>query len=351
MNNHPAPLISIIIPVYNTEAYLSKCLDSAVNQTYQNIEIIVVDDGSPGNCKEICSLYPKVKYFSYGKNRGLFYARSYGVSQALGEYILNLDSDDWLSLDACSYIAKAIAKEKCDLYMHACAKVLPNQNIIWPSIKEKKSDLFTLHTKDLYFIHRFLWQFTFRKDILQKIYQDLQLEDHFILSEDLLHFITYLYYSKSWGKVPQLCYYYNCCNIDNSATRALMTTLKAERDIKDMKTLFSSLEKFRKLKKLPEGIFKKIEDKQFMDRMGEMKVNYLSLDWGKLLPLYTIVFGNQRIAESLYDYRFSPSMKGWVKMMVSLLTHISNIIMPENSFLYNIMRKIWWFFKVRGMIK
>ena len=94
--------VSVIVPVYNVEKYLEKCLDSLVNQTLKDIEIIVVNDGSPDNSQNIIDRYSK-KYQSikaYTKlNGGLSDARNYGLTKATGEYIAFLDSDDYVTYD------------------------------------------------------------------------------------------------------------------------------------------------------------------------------------------------------------------------------------------------------------
>lgn len=94
------PKISVIVPVYNTEKYLEKCFDSLINQTMNDIEIIVVNDGSPDNSQEIIDrykeLYPdKIKCFVQ-ENKGQAAARNFGIRQATGEFISFVDSDDYL---------------------------------------------------------------------------------------------------------------------------------------------------------------------------------------------------------------------------------------------------------------
>ncbi|MBP2114403.1 glycosyltransferase [Paenibacillus silagei] len=96
-------VVSIIVPIYNVEQYLVRCLKSLVNQTYKNIEIILVDDGSPDNCGDICDEYSKrdnrVKVV-HKKNGGLSDARNSGLKIAQGEFVLFVDSDDFIELDA-----------------------------------------------------------------------------------------------------------------------------------------------------------------------------------------------------------------------------------------------------------
>ena len=92
-------LLSIIVPVYNVEQYLSRCVDSLVNQTYHNIEIILVDDGSPDRSGEICDEYAKkdkrVKVI-HQSNGGLSDARNTALDIAKGDYLMFVDSDDWI---------------------------------------------------------------------------------------------------------------------------------------------------------------------------------------------------------------------------------------------------------------
>ena len=93
------PLISVIIPVYNVEKYLVQCIDSVINQPYKNLEILLVDDGSPDRCPEICDEYAKKDdriIVIHKKNGGLSDARNCGVTAATGKYILFIDSDDFI---------------------------------------------------------------------------------------------------------------------------------------------------------------------------------------------------------------------------------------------------------------
>ncbi len=91
-------MISVIVPVYKVEPYLTRCLDSIVSQTYKDLEILLIDDGSPDRCGEICDAYaekdPRIKVF-HTENRGLAAARNLGIDNSHGEYLIFIDSDDW----------------------------------------------------------------------------------------------------------------------------------------------------------------------------------------------------------------------------------------------------------------
>ena len=112
------PLVSIIVPVYNTEKYLPRCLDSLVNQTFRDIEIIIVNDCSQGNCNEIAEEYLKkdnrIKYIEHNENKGTLIARKTGSIAAEGDYITYLDSDDELDINTCEELYKVVSKEDYD---------------------------------------------------------------------------------------------------------------------------------------------------------------------------------------------------------------------------------------------
>lgn len=101
------PMISVIIPVYNVEKYLDRCVQSVFRQTYKNIEIILVDDGSPDSCGKMCDeyveKYPNVSCI-HKPNGGLASARNAGLQKASGSYIGFLDSDDWVAEDMYEYL-------------------------------------------------------------------------------------------------------------------------------------------------------------------------------------------------------------------------------------------------------
>ena len=139
------PKISICIPVYNVEKYLKNCLDSAISQTYKNIEIICVEDCSTDNSPQILDEYVKkdsrIKVIKHNQNKGMLIGRKTAVNIATGDYIMFLDSDDSITKDACKVIAKQIKRKAFDIIAFNC-------NIIdWGVNGEKPSKDFVKHFK------------------------------------------------------------------------------------------------------------------------------------------------------------------------------------------------------------
>ena len=127
------PLISIIIPVYNVEKYLDKCIESVKNQSYKNIEIVLVDDGSPDKCPEMIDEYAKSDKrirAIHKKNGGLSDARNEGLKNSNGEYITFIDSDDYISEDYVETLYNLIKKYNVKLSGTAHQVIYKDGNII-----------------------------------------------------------------------------------------------------------------------------------------------------------------------------------------------------------------------------
>lgn len=122
-------LISIIVPVYKVEMYLCKCIHSILNQTYENFELILIDDGSPDSCPEICDEYAKKDQrilVIHQENSGLSVARNMGLKRAKGEYILFVDSDDYIELDACENLIDLAEKYNVDIVTGRAQRIEKN---------------------------------------------------------------------------------------------------------------------------------------------------------------------------------------------------------------------------------
>lgn len=132
---------SVIVPIYNVEQYLKKCIESILKQTYENFELILVDDGSPDNCPAICDEYAKNDSrirVVHKKNQGLVAARNTGVELATGEYICYVDGDDWIAENLLETVwKKVLQKTEVDMVVYSAVKQFSDhQEEIPYSVKE-----------------------------------------------------------------------------------------------------------------------------------------------------------------------------------------------------------------------
>lgn len=189
--------ISVIVPVFKVEPYLSRCIDSILRQSVQSFELILVDDGSPDRCGEICDEYAqkdaRVRVI-HQENRGVSAARNRGLAVATGKYVVFIDSDDWvkddylrdlLSADA-DFVSQSFAvyNEDGDFLKENC----------WKQCRYESS-LDTVLT----LLEAGVLGYTFSKRFTLKIIQDheIQFNDHIDHTEDTLFIIDYLHYAKS----------------------------------------------------------------------------------------------------------------------------------------------------------
>ena len=111
-------LVSVILPIYNVELYLKECIESVIGQSYKDLEIILVDDGSTDQSPYICDEYAKIDRrikVIHKKNGGLGYARNSGMKVATGEYVAFVDSDDYVDLDMFESMYNSAKKYDADL--------------------------------------------------------------------------------------------------------------------------------------------------------------------------------------------------------------------------------------------
>ena len=139
--------ISVIIPVYKVEKYLDKCIKSVVNQTFTDLEIILIDDGSPDRCPEICEQWAKKDsriVVIHKKNGGLSDARNAGLNIATGEFISFVDSDDWIAKNMYEIMLNYLKREKADVCACGILACYPDKQIPMPvnSIVGNSHDIF-----------------------------------------------------------------------------------------------------------------------------------------------------------------------------------------------------------------
>lgn len=180
--------ISIIIPVYNVEKYINRCLDSIVNQTYKNIEIIIVNDGSTDRSGLICDEYAKrynnIRVF-HKENAGVSSARNLGVDNSSGEYIAFIDPDDYIDKNMYEILHKEIISSKSDIAMCSFFYVKEDK-VIYTGNKEKtiilsKEDvLYKYFNRINPFNGSFLWNKLFRREL----FRNIRLDTRLVIQED-----------------------------------------------------------------------------------------------------------------------------------------------------------------------
>ena len=166
------PLVSVIVPIYNVEKYLNRCVDSILVQTYKNLEIILVDDGSTDNSGEICDEYSS-KYNNitviHKENQGLTLARKRGIDAAKGEYIAFVDSDDWIEADMIENLINGIKKSNAEI---AAIGYFEDYNKNSVPIGQKAENGFYDISTAILLLHRktavfpFMWNKLYKKSLL-----------------------------------------------------------------------------------------------------------------------------------------------------------------------------------------
>lgn len=167
--------ISIIVPFYNVEPFARRCIDSILNQTYKNLEIILIDDGSPDKCGEICDEYAKrdkrIKVV-HQENKGLCSARNKGLSLATGEYIGFVDSDDWINEDMYEYLLDGLVKNEADISVCGYYRAVDGEELKENKVDRKyifNNNQAIVNLVSTFKIRGFFWNKLFKKDIFNEI--------------------------------------------------------------------------------------------------------------------------------------------------------------------------------------
>lgn len=204
------PLISIIVPCYNVEKYLRKCVDSIILQTYRNLEIILVDDGSPDNCGKICDEYAqedKRIRVIHKKNGGLSDARNAAIDVAAGEYLTFVDSDDTVTQDYIETLYRLVEKYQCKVGV-ACLRTYlegtvpqTNQPPYLEKISDKLEGIQDMFYQELFdttapgkIYHRSLFQTGIRYPV-GLLYEDLPTTYLLFLQSDRIAFCNRIVYN------------------------------------------------------------------------------------------------------------------------------------------------------------
>lgn len=188
--------LSIIVPIYNVEPYLRRCIDSILAQTFTDFELILVDDGSPDNCPSICDEYaakdPRIVVI-HKENGGISDARNAGIDIAKGEYIGFVDSDDWIDQRMYEELIQISTKENVDIVCCAISNCFSNNEIkVWPELDQdvvyNRDDIISHLYPDIRRIICLpIWNKVFKKELFKTLRfpTNLMYEDEYIMLEYL----------------------------------------------------------------------------------------------------------------------------------------------------------------------
>ena len=264
------PKVSIILPIYNVEKYLDRCMQSLLNQTLTDIEIVMVDDGSPDNCPNMCDEYTKkderVKVI-HKKNAGLGYARNSGLEVATGEFVAFVDSDDYVDLGMYETLYETAMKKNCDaVYCGFRIEMQPNR---WESSNEVDKDKFwegedvrmfmlnmiasAAHNSQERLYQMSVWHSVYRRSIIE---QDCLkfVSEREMASEDIPFQVDFLLRAKRVAYIDKEFYSY-CLN-DTSLT----ATLKPE--------------KYERYKTLRNCLLAKDDEAEYKNRVNRLFIGY-----------------------------------------------------------------------------
>ena len=190
------PLISIIVPIYKIDRFIGVCIESILNQTYKNLEIILVDDGSPDRCPEICDLYARkdsrIKVI-HKQNGGLVSARKAGILAAQGEYIGYVDGDDWISPKFYESLYTSIKDNNADVSIAGFSRDLfdkrdtilnsiPSGVYVGLSIESLKKQMISVGPFFTHGITTYLWNKLFRREVI--VQHQLACDERITIGED-----------------------------------------------------------------------------------------------------------------------------------------------------------------------
>lgn len=205
--------VSVIVPVYNTEKYLKRCLDSLVNQTLKEIEIIIINDCSPDNSKQILNKYEKkynnVKVFHNKTNKGIGYNRNFGIEKATGEYIGFIDSDDYVDMTMYEKLYNKAKKDDLELVVCNFHKMLEKENSleeITPDfiIEEQKNTVLEKTPSLLSKVNLAPWNKLYKRSLLGS---DIRFPEK-LKYEDAIVVVKALARSKKIGFIKEKLNYY-----------------------------------------------------------------------------------------------------------------------------------------------
>ena len=289
-------MVSVIVPVYKVEPYLKNCVDSIINQTYNDLEIILVDDGSPDNSGTMCDIYAqadrRIKVI-HKKNGGLASARNAGLQLARGEYIAFIDSDDSVDLSMYEFMVRIAEEKQADLVICGCQKISASDQIEKCDVSNSRSDILDADGvwKELFIM--------LNNSSCNKLYKRTLL-DGICFPEELVHgedMIFNLHYAlRCTNGVRTTCGFYHYYDRAGSITRAAFSKRnfkeinvkdEAKRIVEEYKpsdTIVAECYCFRARMNVIREMIRSKREKEYHEELLEMK-NYVRKEFARVYCL------------------------------------------------------------------
>ena len=295
MNNR----ISVIIPIYNAEKYLNKCLDSLINQTYKNLEIVLINDGSKDKSLEIMKEYKKKDkriIIIDKKNTGVSDTRNIGINKSTGKYIMFIDADDYIESDYVELMYNELKNKKYDLVISGNKVVDNNYKVINNMLYTNKNTKLTWKKIEKDFINTLyfsqIWKILIDRDII--ITNNIKFDKNLSYGEDMLFIYNLLHKSNNFGYLAYCGYNYYQSN--DSVTHK-QDISKVDKYIKDNLYIFNY---FRKEMKDDKLIYNRLYSKYNISMLK--LVDYKYKDFKKYCKYYKEVLELNRINIKEIDY-------------------------------------------------
>lgn len=287
-NYDETPIISCIVPVYNVEKYLRRCVDSILNQTFSDFELILVDDGSPDNSPTICDEYAKkdsrVRVI-HKVNGGSAYARRIGTENARGNFLYFCDGDDWLENDLLESFYNTTISTNADIIGCDLVKEYGNYSkVVHIPLPENPLDALIGVIQGA--IPGWLPVKFFKASLFNN--QDCRWIDGINVCEDFLITVKLFYYAKKISYIPEVLYHYECSN-----TSSLTYSLSNEK-IEQINTAYDEVCKFLEGKQLKNRFADELQYRKFCD------INWISICSKKINKNYLLKFSDEKFFENKY---------------------------------------------------
>jgi len=288
--------ISVIIPVYNVSKYIEECLVSVLNQTYKNIEVLIVDDGGKDNsisiAQNIIKNDDRAKILSYGCNKGVSFARNYGLEHATGEFVCFIDSDDFLELN---YLESMISNfdNDCDFLENYSVTEYYNPNYSFTIKHKRQYGVFANISKCQNFLFDTCWNKLFKRDFL--INNNIKFPENMSMGEDFYFKMYCLCYAKKINFFNGAKYFYrqndtsaSKINNHNSISRfefvkSIYKLFKENNALDKIQVPFKLLKgdifdekKFYEIRKFLRSIQPTINNKKIYDRRNWLMFKFIS---------------------------------------------------------------------------